>query len=36
MRLSENDDDLDYSGLMSEVAFVLLGERTDQPAPRWS
>ena len=30
MRLSENDDDLDYSGLMSEVAFALLGEPTSK------
>ena len=28
MRLSENDDDLDYSGLMGEVAFMLFGEPT--------
>jgi hypothetical protein len=30
MRLIENDDYLDYSGLMSEVAFALLGEPTSK------
>jgi hypothetical protein len=28
MRLTENDNYLNYSGLMSEIAFALLGERT--------
>jgi hypothetical protein len=30
MRLTENDDYLDYSVLMSEVAFALLGEPTSK------